>query len=250
VAVNKIHVLVPCAGSGQRAGASMPKQYQPINGQPMVLHTLKALSKVSNITSGVVVVSPQDEVMQSMLQAEALSLFTAHAVGGLTRAQSVLAGLEVLQAQGCSMDDWVLVHDAARCVIQPAWIEKLIDACENHSVGGILAWPVSDTLKLSQKGAIESTLDRSDKWLAQTPQMFRLGSLMQALNVAGVQTHGNLQTLSQPEWLTDEASALEAIGGKPLLVAASALNLKVTYPEDFILASHLLRAFAQGVLTP
>jgi 2-C-methyl-D-erythritol 4-phosphate cytidylyltransferase len=228
----------------------MPKQYQPINGQPMVIHTLRALSKVTKLSLGVVVVSPGDQTMHQILASTPIPSFQVHPVGGLTRAQSVLAGLEVLQSLGGSEQDWVLVHDAARCLIQAAWIDKLIDACEAHSVGGILAWPVSDTLKLSQKGEIQATLDRSDKWLAQTPQMFRLGTLMQALRQAGVKTHQNPRVEVQPEWLTDEASAVEALGQKPLLVAASAMNMKVTYPEDFVLASYLLKAFEDGVLIP
>lgn len=250
MAVNKIHVVVPCAGSGQRAGAPMPKQYQLINGQPMVIHTLKALSKVSRLNLGVVVVSPSDAIMQALLSDSPIAPFSVHAVGGLTRAQSVLAGLEVLKTQGGSEQDWVLVHDAARCLIQAAWIDLLISACETHTDGGILAWPVSDTLKLSQNGAIQCTLDRSDKWLAQTPQMFRLGALMQALRGAGVQTDQTQQAQAQPAWLTDEASAMEALGAKPLLVGASAMNMKVTYPEDFVLAGYLLKAFEDGVLIP
>jgi len=246
--VNKIHVVVPCAGSGQRAGAPMPKQYQPINGQPMVLHTLRALAKVSRLSLGVLVVSPEDVTMQSLLRGEPVHPFEVHAVGGLTRAQSVLAGLEVLLMQGASEQDWVLVHDAARCLIQAHWIDQLINACDSHDVGGILAWPVSDTLKVSQNDSIQTTLDRSNKWLAQTPQMFRLGPLMRALIHAGVQSDRTQQNLDQPSWLTDEASAMEALGQKPLLIGASALNMKVTFPEDFVLAGYLLKAFEDGVL--
>lgn len=250
VAVNKIHAVVPCAGSGLRAGAPLPKQYQLINGQPMVLHTLRALSKVSRLSQGVVVVSAGDERMFDLMVNNPVQPFTAYPVGGVTRAQSVLAGLEVLQKKGCPDSDWVLVHDAARCLLQPAWVDQLIKVCEKQDSGGILAWPVSDTLKLSQNGAIQSTLDRSDKWLAQTPQMFRLGALIHALQKAGVVTDPTLQTLLQPAGLTDEASAMEALGENPLLVAASALNLKVTYPEDFVWAAYLLKAFEDGVLSP
>ena len=134
---------------------------------------------------------------------------------------------QALQQQGAADADWVLVHDAARCLVQPAWIDRLIDACLPDAVGGLLAHPVPDTLKLGAQGRVVETADRSHQWLAQTPQMFRIGMLRQALLAAGAQ-------------VTDESSAMEAIGHSPLLVRGSALNFKVTHPEDFVLAQALL----------
>ena len=122
----------------------------------------------------------------------------------------------------------MLVHDAARCLLRPAWVQALIAACVDDPVGGLLAQPVADTLKQSRDGRVACTLDRSDKWAAQTPQMFRLGLLQQALQ--------------QATSATDEASAVEALGHAPLLVRASAENFKVTWPEDFALAERLLAA--------
>jgi 2-C-methyl-D-erythritol 4-phosphate cytidylyltransferase len=149
------------------------------------------------------------------------------ACGGATRAASVAGGLEQLARRGASDHDWVLVHDAARCLVQPEWIDTLIDTCEQDAVGGLLAQPLTDTLKQEEGGRVQGTLPRKGKWLAQTPQMFRLGDLRRALAQAG-------------DGVTDEASAIEALGLRPMLVAGSALNIKVTWPEDFALAAAVL----------
>jgi 2-C-methyl-D-erythritol 4-phosphate cytidylyltransferase len=147
--------------------------------------------------------------------------------GGATRAETVFNGLTVLLEQGADLQDWVLVHDAARCLVTPAQIDALIDACEADPVGGLLAHRLADTLKAERDGRVSATVARGDKWLAQTPQMFRIGALRQALQAAG-------------EQVTDESSAMEAMGWRPRLVPGSARNFKVTYPEDFALAEALL----------
>ncbi len=151
-------------------------------------------------------------------------------VGGDTRAATVAAGLSALKRHGARDDDWVLVHDAARCLVEPAWIERLIDACIDDAVGGLLALPLADTLKQADaNGRVSTTVDRSSKWAAQTPQMFRLGLLGQALDAASAA-------------VTDEASAIEALGHAPLLVPGHADNFKLTWPEDFARAERLLRS--------
>jgi 2-C-methyl-D-erythritol 4-phosphate cytidylyltransferase len=158
--------------------------------------------------------------------------------GGATRAQSVLGGLRCLQEQGVDPTDWVLVHDAARCLITPRLVQALLQACAKDSVGGLLALPLPDTLKASVGGRVSATLSRSDKWLAQTPQMFRLGALALALE--------------QPSQdITDEASAMEAKGHTPLLVEGASFNFKVTYPQDWALAEAVLndRQHRPGVLS-
>ena len=147
--------------------------------------------------------------------------------GGATRAETVFNGLNYLLEQGAVPQDWVLVHDAARCLISPAQIDALIDACLADPVGGLLAHRLADTLKAEQDGRVAATVARADTWLAQTPQMFRIGPLRQALQAAG-------------EQVTDESSAMEAMGWQPRLVPGSARNFKVTYPEDFALAEALL----------
>ncbi len=219
--------LIPCAGTGSRAGADGPKQYQPMAGKPMVLHTLAAFAAVVRLSEVLVVLAPDDAFFASL---EAGSLLTY--CGGASRAASVFNGLAILLQHGALRHDWVLVHDAARCLITPAQIDHLIDACTNDAVGGLLAHRLADTLKIEVNGRVAGTLERGDKWLAQTPQMFRIGSLIDALRQAG-------------ERVTDEASAIEAMGLQPLLVAGSAQNFKVTYPEDFALAEAVLQARAR-----
>jgi len=233
----RFHVVIPCAGTGSRSGVDIPKQYAPLAGVPMVLHTLKAFAAVPGLGHAMLVVSPQDSLMAQLLTDHPQPAFTLTPRGGATRAQSVLGGLRSLQEQGVDPTDWVLVHDAARCLITPRLIQALLAACANDSVGGLLALPLPDTLKASVDGRVSATLNRSDKWLAQTPQMFRLGSLAQALE--------------QPsEDITDEASAMEAKGFAPLLIEGASFNFKVTYPQDWALAEAVLNDRKQrpGVL--
>ncbi|MBT3068265.1 2-C-methyl-D-erythritol 4-phosphate cytidylyltransferase [Rhodoferax sp. U11-2br] len=226
--------LIPCAGNGSRAGAAGPKQYQVLAGQPMVMHTLAAFAEVPRIDQTLVVVSSDDAFFQTPQWKD--SSFLIASCGGSTRASSVFNGLNALLAEGAVPHDWVLVHDAARCLITPAQINQLLDACLSDEVGGLLALPLPDTLKSGQAGRVASTLPRVDKWLAQTPQMFRIGSLLEALELAG-------------DAVTDESSAIEAMGLAPKLVPGSAQNFKVTYPEDFALAQAVLLSRAPDTQT-
>ena len=234
-ALVRCFALVPCAGVGLRAGAAGPKQYAPLGGQAVVAHTLAALVSVSRLSQVLVVLAPQDTAFEE--HAPAHRGWVARC-GGVTRAASVLNGLAVLRARGAAAQDWVLVHDAARCLLRPTWVDRLIDACLNDAVGGLLALPLADTLKAEdpeQPGRVVSTLNRNGKWAAQTPQMFRLGVLQQALQAA------ELSGLA----VTDEASAIEHLGLAPLLVPGELENLKVTWPADFALARRLLQSREQ-----
>jgi 2-C-methyl-D-erythritol 4-phosphate cytidylyltransferase len=228
----RFFALIPCAGQGSRAGAApsgLAKQYRSVAGHPMVMHTLAAFGAVARLAYTLVVVAPSDDFLAPTPNLP----FDVAACGGASRAESVRNGLDALLQAGAQLDDWVLVHDAARCLVTPAQINALIDACQHDEVGGLLAHKLPDTLKcegalgLGQQGRVAATLERSDKWLAQTPQMFRIGLLMRALYVAGAA-------------VTDESSAVEALGLVPRLVAGSAQNFKVTYPEDFALAEAVL----------
>lgn len=223
----RLWALVPCAGTGSRAGADGPKQYQPVAGQPMVLHTLAAFAGVARLAGVLVVVSAGDTFLDDHNAA-----FFVATCGGSTRAESVFNGLSALQAHGATPSDWVLVHDAARCLVTPEQINALIDACVGDAVGGLLALKLPDTLKREARGRVAETVERGDKWLAQTPQMFRLGDLQAALQAAG-------------DAVTDESSAMESVGHAPKLVEGSAQNFKVTYPQDFALAQAVLLARAR-----
>jgi 2-C-methyl-D-erythritol 4-phosphate cytidylyltransferase len=220
--------LLPCAGTGSRAGTAGPKQYEPLLGVPMVLHTLAAFQAVRRIERVLVVVSPSDRFLS--LDDPQVQLVRC---GGASRAESVFNGLAALRDGGARADDWVLVHDAARCLVTPAQIDALIDVCLGDEVGGLLALKLPDTLKAEVGGRVVATVDRSDKWLAQTPQMFRIGALQAALAA---------RAATGFEGITDEASALELAGLAPRLVPGSAQNFKVTYPEDFGLAEAILKA--------
>lgn len=223
----RFHVVIPCAGSGSRAGLNVPKQYAILAGKPLVLHTLRNFDFVSGLGQAVVVVSPDDTYMHQLFHTYPQANFQVFNTGGKTRAESVLAGLTALKQLGVDEHDWVLIHDAARCLITPELIEKLITACENDAVGGLLALPLPDTLKSQNQGRVLQTLARDDKWLAQTPQMFRWNLLFKALTDAG-------------DAITDDASAVEALGMSPLLVKGAAFNFKVTYLEDSAMAESIL----------
>lgn len=223
----RCYALVPAAGIGSRSGADGPKQYVPLAGRPMMAHTLSALAQVPGLVATLVVLAPDDDFFEAAVpEFTGEACWLAHC-GGASRAETVANGLRELLARGAQPHDWVLVHDAARCLLRPEWVERLIKACEADEVGGLLAQPLADTLKASAQGRVAATIPRAEKWAAQTPQMFRLGLLMPALAHAG-------------QAVTDEASAVEALGHSPLLVECSIENFKVTWPEDFALAERLL----------
>lgn len=222
----RLYALVPCAGTGARAGAAQPKQYVALAGRPVVAHTLEALSRVQGLSGLLVVLAPDDTRFEDAVPGfQGPGRWLARS-GGATRAESVSAGLVALRAHGAACEDWVLVHDAARCLLQPAWVERLIDACRDDPVGGLLALPLADTLKEAEGERVRTTVPRAGKWAAQTPQMFRLGLLEQALR--------------NGQAVTDESGAIEALGLAPRLVTGELENLKVTFPADFALAERLL----------
>ena len=196
----------------------------------MVMHTVWALAGVERLLACLVVLSSGDGFVWPEGKAWPEN-FTRAFCGGASRAQSVFNGLQALRESGARDQDWVLVHDAARCLITPAMVNALIDSCMNDPVGGLLALPLPDTLKRAVDGRVAATVPREDKWLAQTPQMFRLGVLQNALAA---------QAATGFAGVTDEASALEMAGLQPLLVPGSAHNFKVTYPADFALAQAVL----------
>jgi 2-C-methyl-D-erythritol 4-phosphate cytidylyltransferase len=221
----RLHALVPCAGIGARANVGGPKQYATLAGRSVVAHTLAALADVSRIGQLVVVLSADDTLFEKAVPDFAGTVLRC---GGETRARTVMNGLDELARRGAAPDDWVLVHDAARCLVRREWVDALIDACIGDEVGGLLALPLADTLKQEHAGRVVTTLPRDHKWQAQTPQMFRLGLLRRALAHSGSQ-------------VTDEASAVEAMGLAPRLVPGSLENFKLTYAGDFALAERLLR---------
>ena len=234
------HLLIPCAGVGARASINTlatanAKQYNKLAGKTVLEHTLAAFAGFTDIKCTVVVVSNTDFAINTI----PLSGAQIARCGGDTRAATVRNGLAWLLQQGANATDWVLVHDAARCCITPGLIRQLMDAASADAVGGLLALPLPDTLKQATSGRAVLTLERVDKWLAQTPQMFRIGQLANALDAA----------IACNAAITDEASAMELAGFAPLLVPGSARNIKLTYPQDFALAQALLKLAAGDAAT-
>lgn len=205
-------------------GTDCPKQYMPLAGKLMLLHVLDTFASTPAIAHVYVVVSATDGYIGDAL-AGAKHLADRVTVlydGGATRQQSVLNGLQAMRAQVAD-DDWVLVHDAARPGLTSALVDRLTGEVRDDPVGGLLALPVVDTLKRSNGGGrAEATVPREGLWAAQTPQMFRYALLRRALE--------------QATDVTDEASAVEALGLKPKLVEGSPRNFKVTLPHDVALA--------------
>lgn len=228
--MSSIWAIVPAAGSGRRMAAEIPKQYLSVGGLPILEHTLRALLACSDIRGVVVVLDPSDRRADSL---ESLSDPRVNrAAGGAERVDSVLAGLKVLMTEA-SWDDWVLVHDAARPCLPVTDLKRLIKHVEHHNVGAILAQPSVDTIKrVNSKGRVVKTLDRTKLWRAQTPQMFRLRDLHDALVVS----------LSEGLIVTDEASAMELQGHTVHVVEGPASNIKVTIPEDLELAALYLQS--------
>jgi 2-C-methyl-D-erythritol 4-phosphate cytidylyltransferase len=219
--------LIPAAGSGSRAAtdahAGQPKQYAPLAGRPMLWHAVRAVC-VPPVETVFVLLAPDDRSFAEHDWSAFGERLEPLYCGGESRRDSVYNGLLAAQLQA---DDWVLVHDAARPCLPRRDFERLVAECESDDVGGLLALPVADTVKRAADSRVVKTEDRSALWLAQTPQMFRAGVLMQALQRA----RGSV---------TDEASAIEQMGLRPKLVPGSRENLKVTWPEDFAIAEALL----------
>lgn len=222
--------LIPAAGSGSRIGEAVPKQYLSLAGKPMIYHALHALHHSARITRVCVVLAPNDADWARHDWCRFADKLTVLRCGGATRAESVTNGLQSLRAAGEILDqDWMLVHDAARPGLSVALVERLLDQLAEDEVGGLLAIPLADTLKRANRdNRVASTEPREGLWQAQTPQMFRAGVLLKALQ-------------SAPDNITDDASAIEAAGLTPKLVMGDAYNFKVTYPQDMALAALVLR---------
>ena len=220
--------IVPAAGVGKRMGGAIPKQYLEVAGKAVLQHTLERLLSVERLTGIRVALGAEDGYWPDLPCARHPRIQTAP--GGRERADSVYSALLSLEEEA-RPDDWVLVHDAARLCLTRGDVLKLIETLSDDPVGGILALPVSDTLKaVDATGLITGTPDRSLIWRALTPQMFRYGRLRKALADAA----------EQGKLVTDEASALELAGYQPRIVEGRPDNIKITRPEDLPLAAFYL----------
>jgi len=223
--------IIPAAGSGKRLSKKQPKQYALLAGKPMLWHAIRAVC-MPPVEMVFVVLAPGDKAFARHDWKAFKGKLQPLYCGGATRRDSVFNGL-VGARSVIDADDWILVHDAARPCLGKRDLKNLVQECRNDEIGGILALPAADTVKRAAKDEagsprVAATEDRAQLWLAQTPQMFRAGLLIQALRVA-------------KGAVTDEASAVEQMGLKPRLVTGSRENIKVTWPEDLAIAGSLLK---------
>ncbi len=229
----RVWAVVPAAGSGRRMGGALPKQYLRVAGRTLLEHSLRALAAHPAVEAIVVAISADDPHWDAAVRALDTPLWVAP--GGAERCHSVLNGLTFLRARA-AIDDWVLVHDAARPCLRRGDLDRLIDAARGHPSGGLLAVPAKDTMKRAGANlAVEHTVARGGLWHALTPQMFRLGPLHDAIE----------QALEAGGVVTDESSAMEYMGHHPLLVEGHADNIKITRPEDLPLAEFFLSRLAK-----
>jgi 2-C-methyl-D-erythritol 4-phosphate cytidylyltransferase len=237
------HALLPTAGTGSRLGGVLPKQFQELAGRPMLAYALDAFRNTPEIATIWVGVSPGfiDHPLLSSL-ASASSHIQFLPSGGATRQETVKNTLAAMLNAGVPESDWVLVHDAARPGITPELIQKLIHAVSLTGEGGLLAMPLADTLKMADAHSAiagnpnraHKTISRDHLWQAQTPQMFGLKRLHDAIE----------EGIRQEADITDESSAMELAGLSPLLIEGATANFKVTHPADWDLMQTILRATA------
>lgn len=222
--------IVPAAGSGSRMGSATPKQYLSLRGKTVLEHTLERLTGHPRIAATVLVIAAADRDWPRLAGNFAgQSLLIAH--GGAERCHSVLNGLRAL-AEHAAARDWVLVHDAARPCVRRRDIDTLLEKLHEHQLGGLLGIRVTDTIKRADpQDNVVGTVQREGLWRALTPQMFRYESLMHSMQSA----------LDLNLMVTDEAAAMEAAGYAPLMVEGHADNIKITRPQDLVLAELFLR---------
>ena len=214
--------LIVAAGRGSRFGGPLPKQYALLDGRPVLRHSLEAFKAAPGISHLRVVIAPGDE---THYKAATVGLgLPAPVLGGATRQQSVLHGLEVL---AMASPDFVAIHDAARPFVRPVDIMACLDAAgEPGTHGAVLGVPLADTLKRVHDGAVRETVPRANLWRAQTPQVFRFAALLEAHRAVA-----NLGA-SEATALTDDAAVAERAGLKVVMVPGSEDNSKITTTED------------------
>lgn len=253
--MSALWAVIPAAGRGLRSARRAPKQFCALHGRRLLDWSVEALFSAVELRACVIAL-PEEYFSGHGLSGRRLCANSpagdgpapdtpwppiAHGMahdtrpdirycaGGTTRADSVAAGLNALDAAPA---DWVLVHDAARPCVPREDIQRLVAGVRETGVGALLAQPLADTLKRGDRaGRVQATLDRASLWRAQTPQMFRIDALRRAL----------ARALDEGVGVTDEAAAMERAGHPVQLIEGSAANLKVTYPEDFALAEFWLR---------
>jgi len=225
----RIWAVIPAAGVGKRFSSDIPKQYVPLSGIPVLLHSINKLLKFDGFEEILVALNPADTFWQK-LNFTHPKVKTIH--GGFERCNSVNSALEDLSDRAENAD-WVLVHDAVRPCISDSDLKKITDIVHDEDVGGLLACPILDTIKeVDENLDVQKTIPREKLWSAMTPQIFRYELLKQALEAA----------LLTGGFVTDEASAIESIGLTPRIVQGDKTNIKVTHSTDMVLAESIINA--------
>jgi 2-C-methyl-D-erythritol 4-phosphate cytidylyltransferase len=238
----KVWVVIPAAGIGKRMQSAIPKQYLKVNDKTILEHTLGCFSSHPEIAGIIVVLNTDDYYWKTIQQDTTLNSKPVYTVeGGKERSDSVMQGLDyLLMVERLNENSWIMVHDAARPCLLKQDIDALLSIRSKSSAGGILASPVRDTMKraVSKTDIISRTESRENLWHALTPQLFRIGELKEALE----------HCFEKGKPVTDEASALEALGKSVVLVEGSSNNIKVTQTSDLELVTLLLSspAFLKG----
>ena len=233
---HSIWAIVPAAGIGKRMQSDVPKQYLPLNGRPVLEHTINTLLKNKNINGLVIALRPDDAYFSDIKINSNKPVLRA--AGGIERADSVLNALTTLfqHNQFDANNDWVMVHDAVRACLKQQDIDRLVNEVAEDKNGGLLALPVRDTMKRQNVGksiaTVAKTIKRENLWHALTPQYFHAASLKNALE----------KTQLEDKEITDESSAMEFVGFSPRLVHGYEDNIKITRPDDLRLASLFLQA--------
>ncbi len=228
--------IIPAAGVGKRMGSKVPKQYLPLAGKTVLEQTISVFLQHPKISGIVVAITQGDTYWQELQSSLGNHKPILQALGGSERCHSVLNALTYLSNQknfNISEQDWVLVHDAARPCLNSNDIDRLMIQLSDTTSGGLLGLPISDTVKrCNAEQQILETVDRNDLWRALTPQMFPFALLKNALE----------QAINNNALVTDEASAIEFQGLKPIMVEGSADNIKITHPGDLQLAEMFISA--------
>lgn len=231
ISQTRIWTIVPAAGSGARMQAALPKQYLPLRGRPVLLHTVERLCAYPRVDGLIVGIGARDDHWPTIKdRCGMFGKFIGSFVGGDERADTVLKGIDALSTKARETD-WVMVHDGVRPCVRHSDIGRLIDTVASSGAGGLLAVAVNDTIKRADSnGDVIETVPRAGLWRALTPQMFRLGELRRALQ----------QALERGEEITDEAAAMERAGVRPRVVLGQTDNIKITFPADLGLAELIL----------
>jgi len=236
-----VWVVIPASGVGSRMNANIPKQYLQVQGKTILEHSISRFTSLREVVGILVLVSEVDtywprikDTLLASHQLQGLRLISSF--GGIERPDTVFKGLSFLiNEQKLNRDQWVMVHDAARPCLREIDIVKLLASRSNtHIEGAILASPVNDTLKQvdNNNSTILTTRSREGLWQAQTPQLFKLGALYDALDRAK----------RAKVIVTDEASAMEYDNKSVQLIEGSPDNIKLTRPSDLHIIDYLLRS--------